>query len=179
MITELLEQYSKLSSKSLESFVWSQGLFMGSGSYFNESQYPEAKRTPKQCFHNATLLTYRNSNLVYAEGFFCSERLPIPLVHGWCLDTETGEVVDPTINNPEECEYYGLFLDKNTHRKVMFRTEAYGVLLEMYRLDQKLINEITRNHEQIKQSYTRVSILFTVDGHPNATEGSKRPSVKG
>ena len=53
-------------------------------------------RAVKECFYNAFVTTLDHPHLAYAEGFAMSAPIPLPVNHAWCMDTNTGQVVDPT-----------------------------------------------------------------------------------
>mgnify|MGYP006427996217 CR=1 FL=1 len=63
------------------------------------------RMAPKQCFRNAmTLALEYPQDLVYCEGYVSAL---IPILHGWCAD-EDGQVVDPTLDRPDDREYFGI-----------------------------------------------------------------------
>jgi hypothetical protein len=67
----------------------------------------------KECFANAIFCTLRHG-YTYVEGFACriegTGMIGFAIHHGWCVDAD-GNVVDPTWDNPTECEYYGIEFD--------------------------------------------------------------------
>lgn len=72
---------------------------------------------PKFCFWNAQRLAGRSrGKLRYVEGFGLRPMLGFPFHHAWCVDAD-GRVVDPTWDNPEVCEYFGVPFDMATVRK--------------------------------------------------------------
>lgn len=68
-----------------------------------------ARGEPKQCFRNAITIC-DDDELVYVEGYMLRPGVPFPVHHAWCV-TGDGIVVDPTIEDPETCAYYGIRFD--------------------------------------------------------------------
>jgi hypothetical protein len=62
--------------------------------------------TPKECFNNAIRIC-DDDTLVYVEGYMLRPGVPFLVHHAWCA-TPDGTVVDPTIDAPETCAYYGI-----------------------------------------------------------------------
>jgi hypothetical protein len=50
----------------------------------------------KQCFFNAQTLACEDPDLLYVEGFYVTEGLPIPIDHGWNVDRKSGYLLDVT-----------------------------------------------------------------------------------
>lgn len=68
---------------------------------------PDVTRGPaKQCFQNAINIA-DDDELVYTEGYVLRPGVPMLIHHAWCV-TPDGTVVDPTLDRPEECAYYGI-----------------------------------------------------------------------
>lgn len=63
-------------------------------------------RPPKHCFQNASTLM-RKTKLTYVEGFVIGSDLPIPIHHAWTINI-TGDVIDPTLREPERYAYLGV-----------------------------------------------------------------------
>lgn len=62
----------------------------------------------KECFINAYRLSAMNPRYQYAEGF---AHAIVSVNHAWCVDTETGAIVDPTwanLSHREPVLYLGL-----------------------------------------------------------------------
>lgn len=76
----------------------------------------------RMCYQNASLLAMYRDDLTYVEGFaHCGL---IPVEHAWCVDAQ-GNVIDPTWDNPEECQYLGVpfktdFLEESLHAQGMY-----------------------------------------------------------
>lgn len=86
---------------------------------------PKVSRGPmKMCFMNATRRALLGrGRFVYCEGYAVSI---IPVMHGWCYDTETGKVVDVTWK--EGCDYFGIPFKHSYVRHMMNKTETYGII---------------------------------------------------
>jgi hypothetical protein len=39
-----------------------------------------------RCFRNAAALAIRRRNLIYVEGYAIEARVPLPVLHAWCID---------------------------------------------------------------------------------------------
>lgn len=61
---------------------------------------------PKQCFNNAIAIC-DDDERVYVEGYMLRPGVPFLVHHAWCI-TPDDLVVDPTIEDPETCAYYGI-----------------------------------------------------------------------
>jgi hypothetical protein len=103
-------------------------LVLRHGLEFKGSARPDwlQRGTPKECFTNASVLATM-TGVVYVEGFVMRASLPIPIHHGWCIDDD-GTVLDPTIDRPEECEYYGIPINQDFLFEQLEQTSMYGLL---------------------------------------------------
>lgn len=86
--------------------------------------------TPKNCFGNATHLVSDNhwfgdGSLQYVEGVVT--RGAFLIYHAWAVRPD-GTVVDPTLDRPEECRYFGVPFDIAWLRRYIAKTKYYGVL---------------------------------------------------
>jgi hypothetical protein len=88
------------------------------GQDFKSGPLPSRFETgrPKKCYGNAVELALREPTLFYAEGFAMSTRMPIP--HAWCVDRE-GNVYDPTLEKPEDYQFFGVRLISEAVRELM------------------------------------------------------------
>ena len=85
----------------------------------------------KQCFMNATHLMLEDPDrYVYCEGYAQLKDVPgLAIQHAWCLDADTGKVIDPTWGvDPRISAYYGIPLDPQYVQKTALKTGVYGVL---------------------------------------------------
>ena len=94
---------------------------------FDSSKYPDARRTPKECFSNAWHLA-SETGLTYVEGF--AFNVMFPMLHAWCVDQE-GNVVDPTWKTPEDCQYFGVPFSMEYVNRIIFKRKRFGVIDNM------------------------------------------------
>jgi hypothetical protein len=85
-------------------------------------------RQQKQCFMNAARLSTEVPGLTYYEGYIASDRLPIPILHAWCVDDETRTVVDVTLREPEDNAYIGVGFAREELARELLQFECYGLL---------------------------------------------------
>jgi hypothetical protein len=83
------------------------------------------KGTKKQCYSNALRLALDDELLTYAEGYvrtpekFC-------VLHGWCV--KDGNAIDPTLNHPEQCDYFGILIPMRMIAEDMNENRTSGIL---------------------------------------------------
>jgi len=96
------------------------------GFEFKGSPLPDyiKQRTPKECFANALHLALE-TGLTYVEGYISVHAVPIH--HAWCVD-EHGTVIDPTVVNPEDREYFGIPMDIDFVMHHCLASGYYGIL---------------------------------------------------
>lgn len=82
---------------------------------------------PQQCFTNATQLVIADSSLRYCEGYLHRPGSAFAFLHAWAVD-EGGNVIDPTIDDPEECRYWGVAYDSVEYLTYVVDKHFYGVL---------------------------------------------------
>jgi hypothetical protein len=106
---------------SYEHFVLENGTDFGRG-----SEAPEDLKygKMKQCFANSFGLAMDDPTKIYCEGWALNI---IPVHHAWCLDVDTGDVVDPTWGDQHECFYYGVPFKTNFVREHALKTGIYGI----------------------------------------------------
>ncbi len=98
------------------------------GKPYIAAKYKGARGVPKECFKNACDLHEARPNLVYVEGYALRHSLCIPMHHAWLADPKTHEVVDPTWNNPEACDYFGVPFTREETITEVLRNGVYGLL---------------------------------------------------
>lgn len=81
------------------------------------------QRTPKECFKNAAELALE-TGLTYVEGFLFRF---VPIHHAWCID-ENGNVIDPTVMDPQDCEYLGVPYDLDFVLDFITKAGYYGIM---------------------------------------------------
>ena len=100
--------------------------------YINEHTFRGKRGTQKLCFMNAFRLSTGNPDrYVYVEGQCHINVLPID--HAWCIDRQTGAVVDPTLRanasgSVKPVAYFGVpFKDEYVLRTAV-KTKVYGII---------------------------------------------------
>jgi len=107
---------------SIEDFVLQHGQEYQLAPYSINSSGKEAN----ECFKNAYLAFIFNEKLRYVEGYARSAEIPLPMLHGWCID-ENHKVLDPTWRDGV-C-YFGVVLDRDYVSLVLeARNKKCGVL---------------------------------------------------
>lgn len=84
---------------------------------------------PKQCYKNAALLVLESEDLTYVEGYACPPGL-IPVHHAWCLDAK-GWVIDTTLTEPENTQYFGIPMSPGFLRRELERSDYWGLFAEI------------------------------------------------
>lgn len=100
------------------------------------------RRTAKQCFRNAALLTMERPSLyTYYEGYAMDNNIEFPFLHAWNVNIETNEVVDLTLRNPENYQYLGIEFSEEIVARELVKNQVYG-LLDIGILNVPLLREI-------------------------------------
>ena len=109
-------------------------LLLEHGKEYRGSAFPlSMDRGPKKhCYKNALKLCYEHGELHYGEGYAVSAGLGVPLAHGWAVDPY-GNVLDPTWDEPEKCDYFGIDIPVDVAGKITFHLEYYSVLGNLWR----------------------------------------------
>jgi hypothetical protein len=81
---------------------------------------------PKACFQNSRRLARRRAKLRYVEGYVVRPDIGFPIHHGWCINYRD-ELIDVTIEKPEECTYIGVVFA--AHEVVRWATTTSTSLL--------------------------------------------------
>lgn len=106
----------------------------------------------KMCFANAQTLALDDDSLEYAEGWATHYDVPIPVLHGWCLNRR-GCVVDPTWH--QDCSnrsaYFGVRIAKGYVQQRIHATLSYGSLLDDWNMGFALLNS------DVRYSFARIS----------------------
>lgn len=100
----------------------------------------DAKRgQPKRCFANALHFALAN-DAQYVEGYAIWRGLDVLIHHAWC---QIGEhFLDPTWNDPQDCEYLGVAFEANDAVSRALRNGAYGLFVPKFTIDFELIREL-------------------------------------
>ncbi len=94
---------------------------------FEAADLPEQYKlgSPKQCFSNAFTAALGQPDLIYCEGYACGV---IPVHHAWCIDKNTGKVVDVTWTRDHAFGYYGIPMDLGYVTTAVTEKGYYGVI---------------------------------------------------
>lgn len=100
----------------------------------------------KECFRNSAVALQKYSELEYYEGYAMSRKFQFPFLHAW--NVADGKVVELTLRNPVDYEYYGVYFTRQQIWTQQAKTMVYGMLdigvinIPLLRLiDNELVNE--------------------------------------
>lgn len=93
--------------------------------------FTEERGEAKMCFMNATHMA-AETYLPYVEGYCMRDDIGFAFHHAWCVDG--GEIVDPTLTEPEKYHYLGVEIPYDELRNEIRKNGVYGVL------DSEMIN---------------------------------------
>lgn len=138
-IVEYLATLSRFSTGKREGWRYSSyaELVLDLGQEWNPAPLPPTIEhgTKKECFRNALLLAFDNSDLTYVEGWGTSI---IPVEHAWCVDYD-GNVVDPTWDDGFERAYFGVAIPTQIAIRIVTETGYYGIFGNDFRNDFELL----------------------------------------
>lgn len=97
------------------------------GQPFSPVPWTKPRMKRHECFANASTLVMRDATLRYAEGYVWRAGLPLQIHHGWAVGPD-GEAIDPTLERPEECQYFGVLFDRDTTYDELMKNGYYGLL---------------------------------------------------
>ncbi|MFB2561571.1 hypothetical protein [Rhizobium sp. IMFF44] len=66
----------------------------------------------RNCFNTATAYAVTRNDIFYVEGYALEPELPIPVQHGWLVDTN-GRVIDVTYDDTTDHVYFGIALKRD------------------------------------------------------------------
>lgn len=105
----------------MERFVLRNGRAMtATGEKFRD------RMTPKQCFTNATQVVSEWAG-TYVEGYAVRNDIPILIHHAWVM-MDDGKAFDPTLEEPESYQYFGVPFETDVLWDEINRTGYYGLL---------------------------------------------------
>lgn len=88
---------------------------------------------PKQCFNNcARAISKAPRKYTYCEGIVFLREFGIPIEHGWLVDNQTGEVIDPTLKDDSVDVYLGIPVDTTYYTKHIDNTNTGDMFSPMY-----------------------------------------------
>lgn len=119
---------------------------MRNGKPYEAAPYFGKRGTPKECFTNAVHYAMRNS-LDYVEGFMYRKDLPILIHHAWVAGKD-GVVIDPTLDRPEECHFFGVPFNAKRAWNRMLKTGYYGLYMPNEMVD---IEFLARKDKLVKE----------------------------
>jgi len=121
-----------------------QRFVLNNGKEFIAMPFIGKHKKPKQCYKNAMLFAYRYliKDIQYVEGYALRQSIGFPMEHAWCVHKETGVVLDPTWDNPEECEYFGVIIPMQKAMDTIIENGVYGILDSGTRLNTKFMFEV-------------------------------------
>jgi hypothetical protein len=116
----------------LQRFVLRQGK-----AYINDGRKPlRGLMEPNECFRNATVYS-RTYGGEYVEGYVFKPNLPILIHHAWAA--EGGQVIDPTLRDNAEAQYFGVRFNRKLVLQTTMRQGFYGMLDTGLGLNTKLM----------------------------------------
>jgi hypothetical protein len=119
-ITERVDQWARLGHPAmLDRFI------LRNGKVYTPTKRIGHKRTPKECFANATRYVLKNGG-TYVEGYVIGNKLPIPIHHAW-VTLDGTDAMDITLD-AENYQYMGVEFDTDTLRKQTARNGYFGLL---------------------------------------------------
>ena len=81
-----------------------------------------------QCYRNSTKAMWDHDELAYVEGLAWKKGQPeLAILHAWNVDA-AGTVVDTTLRDSPEWEYFGVPYDRKSYMQHISDTMMYGVL---------------------------------------------------
>ena len=94
----------------------------------------------QECFSNAGNLALMDDRLTYCEGFAMRDDLMFPIHHAWATYA-TGEVVDVTWNDPQNCTYLGIEFPTKFLRKWTFKNKYWGLLASSWSINHAVMKD--------------------------------------
>jgi len=79
---------------------------------------------PKGCYWNSQRLAFKQSDLIYVEGYAIAEGIPLAIAHAWLMTTE-GYAVDPTWDTPGTA-YLGIPLSTKWVKSIFAARKQQG-----------------------------------------------------
>jgi hypothetical protein len=109
------------------------------GHYYKSIPLPKdvPMGVPKECYHNAAILSLALPDLTYVEGV---ARGILPVSHAWCIN-ESNEVVDNTWPYNPSDEYFGIAFNREYIAKRVFKYKKAIPLIDDWEADWPLIND--------------------------------------
>jgi hypothetical protein len=132
MLTQEVQNWEMIGHHALlQRFVLRQG-----NAYRNNGREPVEMMEIKSCFRNATIYS-REHGGEYVEGYVMRPDLPILIHHAWVATD--GHVIDPTLRDSDEAQYFGVAFDQKTVGRTTMKQGFYGMLDTGLGLNTKLM----------------------------------------
>lgn len=96
------------------------------GKEFKAQPFIGHRMEQKQCFMNAAHYSHMMPHYDYVEGFMWREGFPLLIHHAWCTDADNN-VIDPTLVDPENCQFFGLMIPQDELNAELIRNGVYGL----------------------------------------------------
>lgn len=122
MLETLIKQYAQLGAGYYR-------FLQAHGRLWTPQPLPEdiAPGPKKACFETAGRLALEDDSFTYVEGIAFNL---FPTAHAWVV-REDGLVIDPTWDNPETCQYFGLAFTRDYLFETIERNKVWGIAPEM------------------------------------------------
>lgn len=119
-------RHNRFGYHGLADFVLKNGAYMPTP----EGKLPTGIRRGKvgYCFENAGRLAAFNDRYIYCEGFALCV---FPMLHAWIVDSETGQVLDPTWQGRRgltTVTYYGIAVNTPWLLSQVYANEHWGLI---------------------------------------------------
>jgi len=79
-------------------------------------RYDDLVGEPGRCYGTSLRACQADSNLAYVEGY-CTTSAGLPISHGWCVERDTGEIVDLVL--PCGADQLGKYLHSSTRLDIL------------------------------------------------------------
>lgn len=130
LIKFLISLYSIMPTRRDLDYNSREHWLLVNGQFFTNNTHDYNLGEIKQCFANSQQLALDNRELLYCEGYSSSI---IPIHHGWCLDPLNQEVIDITLRDQKNVEYFGAVFNTEYVLEEILKYEEYHSLLDNYR----------------------------------------------
>lgn len=109
------------------------------GKPYIAAKYRGARGEPNLCFKNAFNLLSVRPHLLYVEGYAIRPNLGLLIHHAWLADPKTQEVIDPTWEYPQVCDYFGVPFSYDEVLLEVLGNGMYGLLTPCEMANDKLM----------------------------------------
>lgn len=126
--SKLMSAFTAMNQRSFESWLGAHGV------WYDRRQKMKRGVTPnsRTCYLNAWRLRRRLlprlSGLAYCEGLVFTDKMIMPVWHGWVLDRVSGEVLDPSVEQEGDFAYCGHAFDDDFAHRAWIELQANGFI---------------------------------------------------